>query len=71
MDRNDSEGKYRGYEIRVVKFSSVHDQVSHYKLDWTSQAIFFPKETILSRPKCPKKVGIGLTENLKYYDRYF
>ena len=69
MDRNDSEGKYRGYEIRVVKFSSVHDQVSHYKLGWTSQAIFFPKETILSRPKCPKKVGF--TENLKYYDRYF
>ena len=62
MDRNDSEGKYRGYEIRVVKFYPVHDQVSHYKLDWTSQAIFFPKETILSKPKSPKKVG--LTENI-------
>ena len=67
MDRNDSEGKYRGYEIRVVKFSSVHDQVSHYKLGWTSQAIFFPKETILLRPKRPKKVGIGRTENEKYF----
>ena len=71
MVRNDSEGKYRGYEIRVVNFCPVHDQVSHYKHDWTSQAIFFPKETILSRPKSPKKVGIGVTENVKYYDRYF
>ena len=46
----------------MIIFDLVHDQVSHYKLGLTSQAIFFLNETILLRPKSQKKVCICLSK---------